>query len=272
MAPTIGQWLEALGLSQYADAFVENGVEFDLLPEIDNDDLKDLGVSRLVDRKRILKAIVEQQMGDAGTVPQDASETGPSTAISHEAERRQLTVMFVDLVGSTALSGRLDPEDMREAITAYQNTVAGIVTRYDGHVAKYMGDGVLCYFGWPRAHEDDAERAVRASLAVTQGLNTSGQQPRRGSARRAVFSGRHRDGQAAKRKVVGAPRQSQPCTSLGQCRGTPEGPGFAGTDLWLVHGRLRHARSDGRESAARRARVMFETGQSWAQIVGLTDD
>ena len=75
--------------------------------------------------------------------------------------------MFVDLVGSTALSGRLDPEDMRTVITGYQNTVAGVVTRFEGHVAKYMGDGVLCYFGWPNAHEDDAERAVRAGLAIT---------------------------------------------------------------------------------------------------------
>ena len=94
----------------------------------------------------------------------------PAATSPIEAERRQLTVLFVDLVGSTALLGRLDPEEMLTAITSYQNTVAGEVTRFDGHVAKYMGDGVLCYFGWPRAHEDDAERAVRAARAAIEAL------------------------------------------------------------------------------------------------------
>ena len=87
-----------------------------------------------------------------------------------QAERRQLTVMFVDLVGSTALSARLDPEEMREVLRAYQNTVTGEIARFDGHVAKLMGDGVLAYFGWPRAHEDDAERAVRAGLAIVEAV------------------------------------------------------------------------------------------------------
>jgi Double zinc ribbon/Adenylate and Guanylate cyclase catalytic domain len=86
------------------------------------------------------------------------------------AERRHLTVMFCDLVGSTALSARLDPEDMREVLRAYQDAVAGEVARFDGHVAKFMGDGVLAYFGWPRAHEDDTERAVRASLAAVEAV------------------------------------------------------------------------------------------------------
>ena len=110
-----------------------------------------------------------------------------------QAERRQLTVMFVDLVGSTALSARLDPEDMREVIRAYQDAVAGEVARFEGHVAKFMGDGVLAYFGWPAAHEDEAERAVRAGLAVDRGggaaaPHRTASRSRRGSGSRPGWS------------------------------------------------------------------------------------
>jgi class 3 adenylate cyclase len=114
------------------------------------------------------KASIEQQAESQLDAAEEAEEK------RSDAERRQLTVLFCDLVGSTELSGRLDPEDMAEVIRAYQGEVARQVTHYEGHVAKFMGDGVLTYFGWPRAHEDDAERAVRAALAVTEAVARSG--------------------------------------------------------------------------------------------------
>ncbi|MDJ0956851.1 MAG: adenylate/guanylate cyclase domain-containing protein [Arenicellales bacterium] len=165
MANEIREWLSKLGLSEHIDVFVANAIDLELLPHLTNEDLKELGITKLGERKKLLLATKQLQSG--GKAASDA----PS-ASRGEAERRQLTVMFVDLVGSTALSGRLDPEEMREIITVYQNTVAGVVTRFDGHIARYMGDGVLCYFGWPRAHEDDAERAVHASLSIMEALLT----------------------------------------------------------------------------------------------------
>jgi len=155
-------WLKKLGLEDYAEAFVENGVDAELLSELTNEDLKDLGVARLADRKRLLKAI-EQLVGEG---EQEQHEV--AVPVSSEAERRQLTVMFCDLVGSTALSTRLDPEDYREVIRAYQDACAGVITRYDGYLAKFMGDGVLAYYGWPRAHEDDAERAISTALGIVE--------------------------------------------------------------------------------------------------------
>ncbi|MEE8253728.1 MAG: adenylate/guanylate cyclase domain-containing protein, partial [Hyphomicrobium sp.] len=168
----VAQWLEALGLSQYGTAFAENDVDLEVLPELAESDLEGLGVS-LGHRKKLLKAIAalpEDATASAEIVEALPSIAAPAPKRQHEAERRQLTVMFVDLVGSTELSGRLDPEEMRDVLRNYQNAVAGEVTRFDGSVAKYMGDGVLCYFGWPKAHEDDAERAVRAGMAIMQAL------------------------------------------------------------------------------------------------------
>jgi len=164
-------WLKELGLEQYAEAFAENGVDLVLLTELINEDLKDLGVERLADRKTILKAIEEMgpeaEAEDLAAPASQADEARPEAV----AERRQLTVMFVDIVGSTAMSGQLDPEQLREIILAFQNAVAGAVTRYEGHIAKFMGDGVLVYFGWPQAHEDDAERAVRAGLSIMPAMS-----------------------------------------------------------------------------------------------------
>ncbi len=159
-------WLKDLGLAHYAKVFAENGVDLALLPELTNEDLKDLGVTRLADRKTILRAI--EAMGSEAPAEDPVLPAGQAGTARPEAgaERRQLTVMFVDMVGSTALSSELDPEDLREVILAYQNAVASAVTRYEGHVAKFMGDGVLVYFGWPQAHEDDAERAVHCRPVV----------------------------------------------------------------------------------------------------------
>ena len=150
------------GLSKYADMLAENDVDFDVLTELTEADLEKLGIP-LGPRKRFLKAICElSQLGS----PAAGRQRGPGDrAQATEAERRQLTVMFCDLVGSTALSGQLDPEDYREVIKSFQKAVSEAVRRFDGHVAKYLGDGLLAYFGYPLAHEDDAERAVRSALA-----------------------------------------------------------------------------------------------------------
>ena len=133
------RWLEEQALGQYAEVLAANDIDFEVLPELGDQDLKELGLS-LGHRKKLLKAIAALSNEAGGAVP---TTTPPSTAGHTEAERRQLTVMFVDLVGSTALSARLDPEDMREVIRSYQNAVAGEIARFDGHVAKFMGDGVL---------------------------------------------------------------------------------------------------------------------------------
>jgi len=160
-AVDIGSWLRGLGLERYEPAFRDNAIDTEVLPELNEADLEKLGVL-LGHRKRLLRAIDELRI-----TPLPAS-SAPEAAPSHadRAERRQLTVMFCDLVGSTELSSRLDPEDLREVIGAYHRAVAEVVAGFDGFVAKYMGDGVLVYFGYPRAHEDDAERAVRAGLGI----------------------------------------------------------------------------------------------------------
>jgi class 3 adenylate cyclase/predicted ATPase len=159
----VAAWLQGLGLERYVPAFLENRIEADILPSLTVEDLKDLGVTLVGDRRRLLDAIAA--LG-AAVPPAATPVAAPDAPAPAEAERRQLTVMFCDLVGSTALASRLDPEDLREVIGAYHRAVAGVVAGFDGFVAKYMGDGVLVYFGYPRAHEDDAERAVRAGLGV----------------------------------------------------------------------------------------------------------
>ncbi|MBV9051180.1 MAG: AAA family ATPase [Hyphomicrobiales bacterium] len=163
---SVGEWLRSIGLGQYETAFQENEIDSAVLRELTAEDLTALGVNLVGHRRKLLAAIAALR----GT-PASANAPALSPTKSTDAQRRQLTVMFVDLVGSTTLSGRLDPEDMSLVITAFQNTVAGVITRFQGHVAKYMGDGILCYFGWPVAHEDDAERAARAGLAIMTGMS-----------------------------------------------------------------------------------------------------
>jgi class 3 adenylate cyclase len=160
MAMEIGAWLRSLGLERYEPVFRENEINCEALPKLTAEDLKDLGVVLGGHRRRLLDAIAA--LGPLPTPPPLAGEG----RVGAEAERRQLSVMFCDLVGSTALSARFDPEDLREIVGAYHRCVADTVARFAGFVAKYMGDGVLVYFGYPEAHEDDAERAVRAGLAV----------------------------------------------------------------------------------------------------------
>jgi class 3 adenylate cyclase len=167
----IADWLKTLGLSEYAERFAENGIDVSVLRHLTDQDLKDIGV--LLGHRRKMLAAIAVLPGVVQAKPQPAPAIEPSPRDA--AERRQVTVMFSDLVGSTALSARMDPEDLREVISAYQKCVAETVARFDGFVAKYMGDGVLVYFGYPQAHEDDAERAVRAGLeliASVAGLKT----------------------------------------------------------------------------------------------------
>src|SRR5499427_5041674 len=162
--PSVREWLASLGLAEYADRFAEHRIDFEILRDLTDEDLKGgIGVVRVGDRRKLLRAIAELA-GGASTTPQVAP--GSESSPRDQAERRQVTVMFVDLVGSTALSTGMDPEDLREIISAYQKCVAETVRHFGGFVAKYMGDGVLVYFGYPRAHEDDAERAVRAGLEL----------------------------------------------------------------------------------------------------------
>src|SRR4051812_4397914 len=157
----VAAWLRGLGLERYAQAFRDNDIDAEVVPELTADDLVGLGVTSIGHRRKLLAAIAVLGAAVPAAPVTETSRDAPAPA---DAERRQLTVMFCDLVGSTSLSSRLDPEDLREVIAAYHPAVAEIVAGYDGFVAKYMGDGVLVYFGYPRAHEDDAERAVRAGL------------------------------------------------------------------------------------------------------------
>ena len=159
-------WLRSLGLERYEVAFRENEIDETVLPSLTAEDLKDLGVGIVGHRRKLLDAITALRTDATAKDPSgDAVSSPPSATPEDRAERRQVTVMFSDLVGSTALSARMDPEDLREVISAYQKCVAETVRRFGGFVAKYMGDGVLVYFGYPQAHEDDAERAVRAQGA-----------------------------------------------------------------------------------------------------------
>jgi class 3 adenylate cyclase/tetratricopeptide (TPR) repeat protein len=165
---TIAEWLAALGMSEYAGRFAENRIDLSVLQDLTDQDLKDLGVV-LGDRRKMLRAIGELRgAGPATSQSPTVTEARPQDS----AERRQLTVMFCDLVESTALSGRLDPEELRSIIAAYHRCCTELVERIGGFVAKYMGDGVLAYFGYPKAHEHDAERAVRAGLALVEVVPT----------------------------------------------------------------------------------------------------
>jgi class 3 adenylate cyclase/predicted ATPase len=156
-------WLRGLGLERYAPAFCDNDVDGEVLPELTSDDLISIGVTSVGHRRKLLAAIAS--LG-AAPPPATVMAAPPDAPAPADAERRQLTVMFCDLVGSTALSARIDPEDLREVIAAYHRAAADVVRSFDGFVARYMGDGVLVYFGYPGAHEDDAERAVRAGLGM----------------------------------------------------------------------------------------------------------
>ena len=169
----ITAWLRSLNLERYEQAFRENEINEAVLLRLTTEDLKELGVIAVGHRRILLDAIANLR-GETSATHDEASRAKekPDRANNTpaEAERRQLTVMFCDLVGSTALSNRLDPEDLRSVIGTYHTSVAETVARFDGFVAKYMGDGVLIYFGYPHAHEHDAEGAVRAGLVLVEAV------------------------------------------------------------------------------------------------------
>ncbi len=163
----IREWLVELGLGRYAVAFEENRLSVEQLPSLTHELLKEIGVTAVGDRLTLLDAAQNTHDAPAPAKPDVAART-----VTPEAERRQLTVMFCDLVGSTALSEQLDPEDLRALMAAYQKACGAVVGRYEGHVAQYLGDGLMVYFGWPQAHEDDAQRAVRAGLEIVTAVKS----------------------------------------------------------------------------------------------------
>src|SRR5215831_869113 len=164
----VASWLRSLGLEKYEATFRNNSITEKVLPRLTAEDLKELGVSTVGDRRVFLDAIADLRSDANTAAPAPATV---AVAPKDAAKRPQVTVMFSDLVGSTALSARTDPEDLREIIAAYQKCVAETVQRFSGFVAKYMGDGVLIYFGYPQAHEDDAERAVRSGLELVTAVS-----------------------------------------------------------------------------------------------------
>ena len=169
----VGEWLEGLGLGRYAEVFAASDIDFDIVADLTEADLAQLGVS-LGDRKRLIRAIATLNAMPpalAEPSPPPAPEPAPEPLRpAHDAERRQLTVMFCDMVGSTALSTRLDPEDLHEVLRRYQQSCSEVVARFEGHVGNYTGDAVLAYFGYPKAHEDDALRAIRAGLDIVDAI------------------------------------------------------------------------------------------------------
>ena len=189
----VREWLRGLGLERYEAAFRENEIDEKVLPRLTAEDLKELGVKALGHRRVLLDAIAALRAERTANAPSPAAPSTLPKPAHDTAERRQVTVMFSDLVGSTALSARMDPEDLREVISSYQECVAETVQRFGGFVAKYMGDGVLVFFGYPQAHEDDAERAVRAALELIAAV--AGLDDQRATAK----SRRHRHGARCRR-------------------------------------------------------------------------
>ncbi|MGO9429661.1 adenylate/guanylate cyclase domain-containing protein, partial [Rhodoblastus sp.] len=161
----VGGWLRSLGLDQYEGNFRDNKIDADVLPQLTADDLKDIGVSAVGDRRRLLAAIAAL----SAQVP-SANAPAPAKGLQISAERRPITVMFCDLVGSTNLAARLDAEDWRNLVGAYLDEASAAVTGLGGHVLKKLGDGLMALFGYPQAQENDAERAVRAALAIQRAL------------------------------------------------------------------------------------------------------
>jgi class 3 adenylate cyclase len=160
----VASWLRNLGLERYEAAFRENGVTAEVLSLLTADDLKELGIAAVGHRRLLLAAIAKLQ--DDTALPQPVRPTDDHLPSISAGERRQLTMMFCDLVGSTALREKLDPEELCSLLHAYRNLCSEVITSYDGFVARYVGDGILTYFGWPTAHEEDAERAVQAALEI----------------------------------------------------------------------------------------------------------
>jgi class 3 adenylate cyclase len=203
-ADDLRRWLHPIGLEELADTLAANDIDLDLLPELSDEDLKELGLS-LGHRRRLLRAIGEMpsaRPAPAVSTTTPASDSGlAADSTARDAERRQVTVLFCDLVGSTELSGRYDPEDLRELLRRYHDAMTEAVVRHGGYVANYLGDGILAYFGWPRAEEDEAAQAVRAGLAAVAAAKELALHAHVGIASGTVVVG---DLEAAGRRQVGA--------------------------------------------------------------------
>jgi class 3 adenylate cyclase/tetratricopeptide (TPR) repeat protein len=201
----LAQWLRAHGFEQYESLFADNDVDLAALQLLSEADLAGLGIS-LGHRKKMLHAIAGLQANDSAPAPSSPNAAREHDSQTDSGERRQLTILFCDLVGSTALSREMDPEQLRELMHRYQQTCGQVVQRYDGHVAQYLGDGLMVYFGWPRAHEDDAERAVRAALEIAAAVAAIPASPalqvRAGIATGPVVVGETGNGDASVPKVA----------------------------------------------------------------------
>ena len=180
---SLSEWLNEIGLAQYAELLEKNAVDLEVLPELSEQDLADLGIP-LGHRKRLLKALKDATSSEGRValgqplppaIPAADTSSPNVDATAPAGERRQLTVMFCDLVGSTALSEKLDPEELRSLLHNYRTVCGEVIARYEGHVARYVGDGILTYFGWPKAHEEDADRA--RELAVVSVRRHRGSRP-----------------------------------------------------------------------------------------------
>ena len=188
----VGGWLRGLGLGQYEEQFRDNKIDADLLPRLTVDDLKDIGVSVVGDRRRLLDAIAAiAGAGPPADLPASPTKSAPSKGFQASAERRPITVMFCDLVGSTSLAAKLDAEDWRNLVNAYLDQASAAVTDFGGHVLKRLGDGLMALFGYPQAQENDAERAVAGGASRSSGrfpTSTPGTPPtaRRSCPRRGV--------------------------------------------------------------------------------------
>src|SRR6516165_5774544 len=167
----VADWLRQLGLERYEAAFRENDVTAAVLPSLTAEDLRELGVTSIGHRRQLLQAIAAGRSDSGQPSPVQTTGLSPHERTSGLAERRQLSVMFCDMMDFTGLSSRLDPEDLSEVIRGYQERVAATITRFGGFIARYVGDGVLIYFGWPEAHEANAERAIRAALSVIDAIS-----------------------------------------------------------------------------------------------------
>ena len=166
---SFAEWLREAGLGRYESLFVENDIDFSVVRKLTESDLKDLGLT-LGHRKKFLDALAALDLHEPALTLGPVQALSPATGLPGGGERRQLTVMFCDLVGSTALSERLDPEELRALLHDYRMRCGDVIARYEGHVARYVRDGILTYFGWPKAHKEDGERSVRAALEIVQAM------------------------------------------------------------------------------------------------------
>jgi SAM domain (Sterile alpha motif)/Adenylate and Guanylate cyclase catalytic domain len=208
-------WLESIGLGQYADLFIQNDIDRDVLVSLDEQDLEKLGIS-LGHRKKLLKAISEY-CGAVAPTPGRRAEVEQLTAAAIKPERRHLTILFCDLVGSTSLSAQLDPEDLRQILLEFQRCCTDAIRQFDGHIARFLGDGVLAYFGFPASREGDAERAVSAALKVLGAVSALQTAPRMevriGIASGVVVAG----------DLIGDGSAAEPCrASAGNGRSQPD--------------------------------------------------